>query len=79
MNGRLLATEGAVGTLGEGEALPLHREGIEGEKVVGEQIAHASQVFDALGGLNGAQHAGDRAEYAYGKSFPISFLSAGEP
>ena len=74
MNGRLLATESTVGALDKVEALPLHREGIEGEKAVGEQIAHVSKIFDTLGGLNGAQHAGDRAEHAYGGAGLYVFL-----
>ena len=50
------AAEGTVVAMSKAIALPLHRQGIEGEQRISEQIAHASQIFYALSGLHCAQH-----------------------
>ena len=51
--------------MGKAIALPLHRQGVEGEQRVGEKFAHAREILDALSGLNRAQHAGYRAQHTH--------------
>ena len=41
----------------------LHGLGIEGQQPVGQQLAHAREIFQRLGCLNGSQHAGNGSKH----------------
>ena len=42
----------------------VHGLGIERQQTVGEQLAHAGDILQRLGRLNGAKHSGDGTEHA---------------
>lgn len=64
MDGRVIATKFTVGVVASLHLAEVHRLGIEGEQLVGEQFAHTSDVLQSLSCLNGAQHASNGTQHA---------------
>ena len=64
VDGGVLSADGALRIVLGVDGAELHLLGIEGEQAVGEQAAHAGEVFQRLGCLYGAEHAGYGSQYA---------------
>ena len=64
MDGGVVTTKFTVGVVACLHLAEVHRLGIEGEQLVGEQFAHTSDVLQSLSCLNGAQHTSDGTQHA---------------
>ena len=64
VDGRVVATYLAAAALLHLDGAEVHRLGIEGEQSVGQELAHAEEVFQRLGSLDSAQHTCDGSQYA---------------
>jgi len=61
----MTAAQTAIVILEEVEVVELHREGIEGQQGIGQQLAGACDVLDGFGGLQRTTDARDAAQYTH--------------
>ena len=64
VDGGVVTTKFTVGVVTGLHLAEVHRLGIEGEQLVGEQFAHSSDVLQSLSSLNGTQHTSDGTQHA---------------